>query len=198
MRTSRVSQETARVAEQFSPSNTFTRRQTRSFAASLSAYAANGSLETDIAVEAKREDPSDEESDLSSALSVENGDIEDTLQSSSLRKRKRGADTPVTTVNSISSSSTERLTPRKGGIKSEDVGNGKPRKVRRRPAKKIVNESGIVEVHPPDNWEQIYIAVTEIRKRVLAPVDTMGCETLAEEEASPRVSSANPSGSDKN
>ena len=192
MRTSRVSQETAKIARRFSPSNISTPRQTRSFAASLSAYAANGALKTDITVEAKREDPSDDESDLSSAFSVETLDIEDILPSSSSRKRKRGAGPAATTVTSVSSSTTERLTPRKGGIKSEDVNNGKPKKVRRLPAKKIVNDNGEVEIHPPDNWEEIYSAVTEMRKRVLAPVDTMGCETLAEDQASPRVCSVNP------
>jgi endonuclease-3 len=44
-----------------------------------------------------------------------------------------------------------------------------------------------VEIHPPPNWEEIYEAVKEMRKKVLAPVDTMGCETLAQEHSSPRV-----------
>lgn len=192
MRTSRVSQETAKIAKRFSPNTTSTRRQTRSFAASLSAYAANGSLKTDEVTEADLEDPTDDTSDLSSAFSEETGDIEDMIASSSTRKRKRGADTPGTTVTSISSSTTERLTPRKRGIKSEGIGEDKPKKVRRQPAKKLVGDNGRVEIHPPDKWEEIYSAVTEMRKRVLAPVDTMGCETLAEEQASPRVWPVNP------
>ena len=189
MRTSRVFQETAKVARTFSPSTTSTRRRTRSFAAS---DAANGSLKTDVAVKAKRDDSSDDESSLSSALSLVADDIEDAIHSSIPQKRKRGAHTPATTVNSVSST-TDRLTARKAGIKLEEVGSGKPKTVRRQPAKSIVEENGEVEIHPPDNWEEIYSAVTEMRKRVLAPVDTMGCERLAEEHASPRVCRINPS-----
>lgn len=191
MRTSRVSQETAKIAKRFSPNTILTRRQTRSFAASLNADSANGSLEADEVAEANVEDPTDDTSDLSSALSGETGDIEDMVASFSSRKRKQGADTPGTTVTSISSSTTGRLIPLKRGASSERIRDGKPKKVRRRPATKLVDDNGKVEIHPPDNWEEIYSAVTEMRKRVLAPVDTMGCETLAEEQASPRVRPVN-------
>ncbi|CAG8582900.1 7620_t:CDS:2 [Paraglomus occultum] len=33
----------------------------------------------------------------------------------------------------------------------------------------------------PDNWEYVYNGIKEYRKRVTAPVDTMGCERLADE-----------------
>lgn len=191
MRTSRVSRETAKISNRFSPNTSSTLHQTRSFAASLSVYAANGSLNTDVTTVSKREDPSDDTSGLSSTVSEGNWDIEDIIRPSSSRKRKRGADTPGTTVTSMSSSLTERLTPRKREVNSEGIGDGKPKRMRRQPAKKLIDDNGKVEVHPPDNWEEIYSAVTEMRKRVLAPVDTMGCETLAEEQASPRVCSAN-------
>lgn len=191
MRTSRVSRETAKISNPFFPNTSSTRHQTRSFAASLSAYAANGSLNTDVPTVSKREDPSDDTSDLSTTVSEGNGDIEDVIRPSSSRKRKRGADTPGTTVTSISSSLTERLTPEKREINYEGIGDGKPKKILRQSAKKLVNDNGKVEIHPPDNWEEIYSAVTDMRKRALAPVDTMGCETLAEEQASPRVCSVN-------
>ena len=64
---------------------------------------------------------------------------------------------------------------------------GKAKKAKRQPAKRIVNESGQEEVQAPANWEDIYDAVREMRKEKLAPVDTMGCETLAEEHLTPRV-----------
>lgn len=190
MRTSRVSRETAKISNPFSPNTSSTRHQTRSFAASLSAYAANGSPDTDVPTVSKREDLSDDTSDLSTTVSEGNGDIEDIIRHSSSQKRKRGADTR-TTVTSISSSLTERLTPEKREISYEGIGDGKPKKIRRQPAKKLVNDNGKVEIHPPDNWEEIYSAVTDMRKRALAPVDTMGCETLAQEQASPRVCSVN-------
>ncbi|MCJ1304416.1 DNA N-glycosylase and apurinic/apyrimidinic (AP) lyase [Hypocenomyce scalaris] len=191
MRTSRVSQETAKIVKRLSP-RAFMQRRTRSFTTSLSAYTANDSLKTDLAVEVKQEDPSDDESVLSSAFSVDSPEIEETLKHPSSRKRKRGADTSVTTVTGLSSSTVKGASSRSGGIQAEDSGNGRPRQVRRQPAKRTVTEAGEVEIHPPDNWEEIYAAVTEMRKKVLAPVDTMGCETLAEEQASPRVCSVKP------
>src|SRR6202000_1583795 len=38
----------------------------------------------------------------------------------------------------------------------------------------------------PPNWEQVYNITAEMRKRVVAPVDTMGCESLAETHRSPK------------
>ncbi|KAG9760101.1 DNA glycosylase, partial [Aureobasidium melanogenum] len=58
-----------------------------------------------------------------------------------------------------------------------------PKKTKRQPAKRIKGENGRVE--PPPNWEQLYNMTAEMRKKVLAPVDTMGCESLAERHRSP-------------
>ena len=130
----------------------------------------------------------DDSSSLSSASS--SIDIEDHPYLSPSRKRKRGIDTPATVVSSVSIST--RSSPRKGGVKAED-GNteakiNKVRKVKRQPATEIVNDVGGVEIHPPAHWEEVYEAVQEMRKRVLAPVDTMGCESLADAGLSERVS----------
>ncbi|KAF8477202.1 DNA glycosylase [Kalaharituber pfeilii] len=38
-------------------------------------------------------------------------------------------------------------------------------------------------VLPPPHWKEMYDLVKEMRKRIPAPVDTMGCERLAEEES---------------
>ena len=43
-----------------------------------------------------------------------------------------------------------------------------------------------MEIHPPAHWELVYTTIQEMRKRILAPVDTMGCETLAQPDISPR------------
>ena len=61
------------------------------------------------------------------------------------------------------------------------------RKAKRQPAKEVVNAVGEVSIHPPPRWEEVYAAVKEMRARVLAPVDTMGCESLADEGLSERV-----------
>lgn len=57
---------------------------------------------------------------------------------------------------------------------------------RRQPAKKVRSQSGNVKVQPPSDWESMYSITKEMRQRIKAPVDTMGCERLADVEASPR------------
>lgn len=170
MKTSRIAKETARVAKQVTKADFVPHRQTRSFATTLQAFSANGISLLDTGKnEVKQEDSSDHDSPLSSVASIASFDIEDAITATlSSKKRKRGADTPATSVTSVS---------------------GEPKKAKRQPAKRVVKETGEIEIHPPAKWAEIYDAVKEMRKNVLAPVDTMGCETLAEEHLSPRVMS---------
>ena len=190
MKTSRIARDTAKVAISFSQADYAPRRQTRAFAASLQAFTAN----EDVPIPSpekkgvKNEDTSDDDS-LSSPSSI--FDIEDVpFESPTSKKRKRGLDSPstVVTAKSTPTSTSTRTSPRKPDVKSEDGTVGKLRKAKRQPAKKIVNDAGEVEIEAPANWEEIYDAVREMRKERLAPVDTMGCETLAEEHLTPRVS----------
>ncbi|CZT17201.1 related to DNA repair protein Ntg1 [Ramularia collo-cygni] len=107
-------------------------------------------------------------------------------------KRKREAtDTPATTTSGSGETRQLKRSSRKAPklekqkIKLEE--NGTPKaKVKRQPAKKIKTEDGAVTLDPPPNWEEIWNITAEMRKRVLAPVDTMGCENLAEDHRSPR------------
>ncbi|MCJ1426201.1 DNA N-glycosylase and apurinic/apyrimidinic (AP) lyase [Sticta canariensis] len=187
MRTSRIAKETAKTVNRVLQNDTIGRRQTRSFATSLLAFSADADppQKTEDST-VKQEDFTDDGSDLSSLASSMVLDIEDLpKQVSPSRKRKRELDTPSTTLTSISTHTTTRSSPRKADIKVED---DRVRKARRQPAQKLYNEAGKVEIHAPENWEEIYDSVKEMRKRLLAPVDTMGCETLAEEHVSPRVS----------
>ncbi|KAF2202418.1 DNA glycosylase, partial [Delitschia confertaspora ATCC 74209] len=62
----------------------------------------------------------------------------------------------------------------------------KPKKVRRAPAKKTTTASGTVKLEPPPHWEEIYSLTRQMRSTKLAPVDTMGCESLADRTATPR------------
>lgn len=65
----------------------------------------------------------------------------------------------------------------------------KDRKVRK-PARKVKNEDGEVEIHPPNDWAEVYAVVKEMRTTGAAQhaaVDTMGCESLAEETVPPKV-----------
>lgn len=182
MKTSRMAKETAKIAEKVPHIEIIGRQQTQSFAASLQAFSANARQTRDLTV--KRDDSGDSDSPLSSATSSVAFDIEDFAESITppSLKRKRQVGSP-----SLTSISTTQTLPQKEelDIKDSDV---KFKKARRQLANKTANEVGTVEIYPPTDWAQIYDAVKEMRKTVLAPVDTMGCERLAEEHVSPRVS----------
>ena len=189
MKTSRIARDTAKVAISFSQADYVPRRQTRAFAASLQAFTANGDvpLASPGKKGVKAEGTSDDDS-LSSLSSI--SDIEDVpFGSPASRKRKRGLDSPSTAIIAKSSaSSVSRTSPRKPEMLPENGTLGQRKRAKRQPAKRIVNDAGEVKVEAPANWEQIYDAVKEMRKEKLAPVDTMGCETLAEDNRTPRVS----------
>ena len=186
MKTSRIAKETAKVVKQITDADFVPRRQTLSFASSLQAFSANGfSLQESERLELKQENLSSDDSSLSSVASGVSFDIEDGgIRTSPLTKRKRGHETPATTITSASTTTSARTLPRKT---ADGTVGKKPKKAKRQPAKRTVNESGEVELHPPANWEEIYDTVKDMRKKILAPVDTMGCETLAEEHLNPRV-----------
>ena len=190
MKTSRIARDTAKakLAISSSQADYLPRRQTRAFAASLHAFTANGDVPLASLGKkgVKLEGTSDDDS-LSTLGSV--FDIEDVpFESSASRKRKRGLDSPSTAITTKSSApSISRTSPRKPEVTPEDDTVGKRKRAKRQPAKKIVNDAGEVKVEAPANWEQIYDAVKEMRKERLAPVDTMGCETLAENNLTPRV-----------
>ena len=206
MRTSRLAREGFAVAGTLSPSKVISRRQTRSFAANLEAFHAASPLTKEETIDTKEESLNDDsiddsDSSLSSLPSAASFDIEDhptdTLavvsSSSSLRKRKRGVDSPSTIVTDVPTTHdlSTRVPLRKQGVKIEGadgMGREVKKKARRQPAKKTLNEDGEVEIHPPPNWEEMYDAVREMRRNNLAPVDTMGCESLAEEHLTPKVS----------
>ncbi|OTA23524.1 hypothetical protein BTJ68_13381 [Hortaea werneckii EXF-2000] len=169
MRTSRIAQQTRKVVNALSPEK---RRSTRH---SLRNFT-NGNESGDI----KTEDGVKEESPLSSASSrptSPNGVLES-------GKRKRSA--PAIPENAVSGTdSNVRRSPRKAPKLDDDTSAGK-RKARRQPAKHIKGPNGSLSVEPPPNWERMYDITTAMRKRVIAPVDTMGCESLAEEHRSPQ------------
>jgi endonuclease-3 len=62
----------------------------------------------------------------------------------------------------------------------------KIKKARRAPAKKVTGTDGSVKIEPPANWEEIYALTRQMRNENLAPVDTMGCESLADRNRTPR------------
>jgi endonuclease III len=165
MRTSRLSKETSKIINATSLSPT-SRRSTRS---SLSRFA-HGNAST------KNEE---------SPESLQNTtDIEDVVPPS--RKRKRDP----TTRTPIKQSPHKTVTVKTEVEDSVAFSPPKERKVRKA-ARQIKNEeTGEVEIHPPNDWAEVYAVIMEMRTAGAAQnaaVDTMGCERLAEKTASPKV-----------
>ena len=177
MKSSHIARRTAEAVERVSQVDVAPRNRPRSFASFVNGFAANGISTQDGSLEVKKEDLSDSGSSLSSVDSALSLDIEDAAVEVSTRKRKRGLETPSTTISTASATISTRTSPRKVTVK----------KAKREPAKQTVNDAGEVEIHPPGNWQEIYDAVVAMRKKVVAPVDTMGCESLAEEHLTARV-----------
>lgn len=163
MRTSRISRDTARLLAASRPL-----RQTRS-----GANIATRNFEAHT-TQLKQEDDASSDSELSSLPADSGSDGE----ARPVKKRKRGQDAPVLVKDEIKEMSIATIaSPKKAS---------KPKKARRAPAKKISSSNDSVEVEPPTNWEEIYSLTREMRNENLAPVDTMGCESLAEQSRSPR------------
>ncbi|KAK6429592.1 alpha,alpha-trehalase nth1, partial [Oleoguttula sp. CCFEE 5521] len=172
MRTSRISQQTARIANAMSPQKSTSAASRRV----LSARSGNGPYVGGDAV-VKLEDAEE-----TAELAINTADSTVTTM---LGKRKRGAGIVKLEVEERTSS------PRRSSRKAVKVEEGgvdvkTPTKVARSPVKRISGPNGTVKTEAPANWEEVYAITTEMRKRVIAPVDTMGCEDLAEKTRSPR------------
>ncbi|KAG9947216.1 DNA glycosylase, partial [Aureobasidium melanogenum] len=156
MRTSRVSRETAQVVNALSSRGSNGNAPRRS----LRNFAHNADVKY-------AQDEDEASSDLSSLPSSASPSSASPSPPPSGRKRKRTVKTEVLSPNPSAANRNTNL----------------PKKTKRQPAKRIKGENGRVE--PPPNWEQVYNMTAEMRKKVLAPVDTMGCESLAERDRSP-------------
>ena len=110
-------------------------------------------------------------------------DIEDVVLSSRKRKREAAPRTPI------------KASPRAVKVKTEieEAVTFSPTKDRkpRKPARQIKNEDGEIQIHPPNDWAEVYAAVKEMRTTggaQNAAVDTMGCDKLAQEGVPPKIS----------
>ncbi|KAL6711481.1 alpha,alpha-trehalase nth1 [Coniothyrium glycines] len=173
MRTSRLSRDTSRIIAASRLQRTL--RQTRS-AANIASHDApdqsTGAEDSAIETESKNADTGSElSSPFSDAYSEDDG-------RTTSKKRKRGRQTPA----KIKSESKEVSTATAASPKKD----GKPKKTRRAPAKKVKGPDGDMKIEPPSNWEEMYALTREMRNENIAPVDTMGCESLAERSRSPR------------
>lgn len=107
------------------------------------------------------------------------------------RKRKRSGTaasetkTPTLLTVTAAESTSSHLINRHDAPDATVTTSAKAKKARRAPAKKAVAADGSVKVEPPPNWEEMYGLTADMRSRVVAPVDTMGCESLADRKDSP-------------
>ncbi|KFX97052.1 hypothetical protein O988_05051 [Pseudogymnoascus sp. VKM F-3808] len=180
MRTSRISQDTSRALNattSLTPSRST--RLTRSALAQFSLGAGAAAA--------------------AAALGSGEGDIEDAIPARGVEKRKRSA--PVAAARS----GVKKEEDGDKAAKREDVSDSElssapsssatppARNARRQPVKRIkrspppAGSSG--GAAGPENWERIYDLVMKMRTDGVAAdaaVDTMGCHTLAQDDASPR------------
>jgi endonuclease-3 len=200
MRTSRVAKETSRFFDA-SSAPVPPRRSTRVSLARFAYNATNGTASSTAS------------DDLEDSKVTIGSDIEDAVKTETTRKRKRTATvvqpsprrastrtkTVKTEVKSeIKSEIKTEIEPKiKSEIKSEpnsdsepEETNPKPRGRVRKPARKTTDAStGTTTIQPPSDWQEIYSLVKEMRltgPAANAAVDTMGCERLADADATPR------------
>jgi endonuclease-3 len=181
MRSSRIAKETSKYFDS-SSTTVLPRRSTRSSLARFAYSDTNGATSNN----AESANP-DAEVTLGS-------DIEDAVKTTVTRKRKR--------TETVTSSNPRRAATRttkaeiKTEIKTEHDSDAetetkpRPRGRARKPARKTTDAStGTVTVEPPSDWEEMYNLVKEMRltgPAANAAVDTMGCERLAQPDASAR------------
>nr|OQO30737.1 hypothetical protein B0A51_01861 [Rachicladosporium sp. CCFEE 5018] len=150
-----------------------------------SGYANGAYRERDVATKAQIDHNDKIKQEDTSEMAELPLDASDSTGPTTLGKRKRGAGIVKLEVEQTISS------PRRSSRKVAKVEEGNadvktPSKAVRSPAKRIAGPNGTAKTDPPANWEEVYAITTEMRKRVIAPVDTMGCEDLAEKTRSPR------------
>ena len=87
-------------------------------------------------------------------------------------------------------------TPRQKRVKTEtetDTLNASPKKPKIKPTSKSKPKAVLSSLdvpHPaPARWSDAYNAIKEMRSRIVAPVDTMGCDRAQDGERDPKVSS---------
>ncbi|CEI67129.1 Endonuclease III [Fusarium venenatum] len=160
MRSSRTSKDASKLFDRAKESTSPPRRVTRS---ALAKFAFIATEETKPAV----------------------GDIEDIGEPA--RKRKRVATIKTETSTSPLAVKTEILDEALDEIPSPPP---KAKRVRKPARKAIDATTGVTKIEPPSDWEAIYDTVRKMRapggRAHGAAVDTMGCERLADEKASPK------------
>ncbi|RBR04549.1 uncharacterized protein FIESC28_11544 [Fusarium coffeatum] len=160
MRSSRISKDTSKLFDRVKESSSPPRRVTRS---ALAKFAFASTEETKPAV----------------------GDIEDI--GGPIRKRKRATAVKTEVATSPQAVKSEPVDEDLDAIPSPPA---RARRVRK-PARKATDATtGTIKIEPPSGWEEMYDTVRKMRapggRAHGAAVDTMGCERLADKNASPK------------
>ena len=168
MRTSRISRDTSRIL-----AATRTQRTLRQSRTTTNASSSGRAVKVEEDAESSAINASG--SELSS---VPDSGSEDGGALRANKKRKRGQDAPIVVKKELQETLVAAVpSPKK---------DTKVKKARRVPAKKVKGSDGSVKIEAPANWEQIYALTREMRNANIAPVDTMGCESLADKQRTPR------------
>jgi len=162
-------------------------RGTRASALNDSALGASTTASPQQCDRAEREPLAETDSDLSSAPPSPQ-EPKNVVETPTLkRKRKRGS----VATSTDSSTILEDTVATRASLRKQDPHGAKanktPKRARRQPPKKTRFPNGSIKLEPPENWEDVYNSTQEMRRNVIAPVDTMGCESLAEPTRPPEV-----------
>lgn len=163
MRTSRISKDTAKLARRAAGSVSPPRRTTRS---SLARFAHTAGVKTE-----------------------QTPDIEDGIIGPPPKKRRRGSDASFSAE--LAKAEADSDEDDKLNALLAAAAPSKSARRARKPARKVSDPAtGESTVSPPSDWEETYNVVRKMRApggaAYGAAVDTMGCERLADRNASPR------------
>lgn len=186
MRTSRASQDTAKVLQALSPPARRSTRNSSLDSSALDRFAfGDSNIKTEPIPKIARLSPprSDDESSLSSA---DTADIEDLVEPPT-KRQKHNARPPAPLAQTRTPRKTRAPVVKKElAVKDEPDVKSTP-KARRMPARKTRDAAGAVVVEPPSDWETMYNTVKRMREdNPTAPVDTMGCAELYWRASSPK------------
>ncbi|PNP43895.1 hypothetical protein TGAMA5MH_04179 [Trichoderma gamsii] len=164
MRTSRISKDTAKLVRRAADSVSPPRRTTRS---SLARFAHNAGVKTE-----------------------QTPDIEDSITGPPPNKRRRGSDASFSAELAKAEADSDE-DDKLDALLAAAAPPPKSARRARKPARKVSDpETGESTVSPPSDWEEMYNVVRKMRApggvAYGAAVDTMGCERLADRNASPR------------
>ncbi|EHA52054.1 DNA repair protein Ntg1 [Pyricularia oryzae 70-15] len=172
MTSRRVSKETSKY---FAATATATRRSTR---ASLARFAYQE--DADSPPNSVKDEPTD---------LILGSDIEDAITTTTNTNRPRRATAQAPRKRKREPTSPGATTTTKVKADPEEEQDTKPRRERKPARAKTDLSTGTTIMEPPSDWEEMYGLVKEMRisgPAANAAVDTMGCERLASEDASPR------------